>query len=296
MTRTTQSPVFLTLSLLGLVLLSLISRAHANEGVVAEEITFVSHGVELSGVIFSPSDQDPIAAIVGVHGSGEARYMADVSRLLATEGFAVLYYDKRGVGESGGSYVEQDNTGRTNLYLLADDAAAALEALATRPKLEHLPVGFVGISQAGWIIPLASKRAPADFMGIWSGPVCTVSEELHFSDWAETDPNFWRKHTPQEVEEHLMSVHYRPDDVDPSVTLTSLDVPGLWLFGERDNSIPVDYSVTRLKRLILNGKRNFEYKTFSEYGHNLADSKEQESWRFMVEWIRKTAEGIHRED
>lgn len=76
-------------------------------------------------------------------------------RCFAADGFAVLTYDKRGVGESGGVYEAHYNTSPENLSLLAGDASAALEWLLDRRERRGRKSGFWGISQAGWIIPLA---------------------------------------------------------------------------------------------------------------------------------------------
>lgn len=53
--------------------------------------------------------------------------------------------------------------------------------------------------------------------------------------------------------------------------LSKLSIPGLWIFGGQDNSIPVDLSVARLEELIAAGKP-FEYRVFPELGHILVDA------------------------
>lgn len=258
------------------------------DGVTSRDIEFTSVGARLSGTLFMLKDVSPAAAIVLVHGSGPVRRMSSLARLLASEGFAVFTYDKRGVGQSQGVYEGFDNTSKVNLNLLAEDAVNALRAAKAVRPLSKIPWGYVGISQAGWIIPIAATGTPRpSFIGLWSGPVCTVSEEMHFSRWAENDLDFWNKHSPEEVEKYMQSAHYRPDDVDPRMSLMRLSVPGLWLFGAQDNSMPVALSIDRLKGLIAQGHSDFEYKLFPGVGHNLADSPNHESYRFMIEWIKK---------
>ncbi|MGL6128473.1 alpha/beta hydrolase, partial [Chryseobacterium artocarpi] len=65
-------------------------------------VTFTSSGISLSGTIFKPDHAT--AAVVIVHGSGQEKRMTEFATLLADNGIAVLTYDKRGVGESGGVY------------------------------------------------------------------------------------------------------------------------------------------------------------------------------------------------
>lgn len=254
------------------------------------EISFQSRGAKLHGKVLLPQGTRPIALLVAVHGAGTAEYMLPVSRLLAAEGFAVLYYDKRGVGRSEGTYVHIENTTAENLELLAVDAAAAFKAVKEHPQFIDLPVGYIGISQAGWVIPIASQISNPDFIALWGGPVCTTSEEHHFSNFTEDNPDFWDSHSKYDVLNHMQTVQYASDDVDPSESLRNLSIPGLWLFGGQDASIPVDLSISRLEELKRNGKRQFEYQIFPNEGHNLADSPRQESFQAMVKWLKKIIE------
>jgi pimeloyl-ACP methyl ester carboxylesterase len=66
---------------------------------------------------------------------------------------AVLGYDKRGVGGSAGDW----NT--ASFDDLAADAVAAFEYLKTRSDIDPAQIGLLGVSQAGWIMPLAAVRA-----------------------------------------------------------------------------------------------------------------------------------------
>jgi pimeloyl-ACP methyl ester carboxylesterase len=208
---------------------------------------------------------------------------------MALRRIAVLTYDKRGVGQSGGRYEGVDNVSAANLELLASDAAAAMKWVSKSPRVQSLPRGFVGISQAGWVVPLALSRSPAiDFLGFWSGPTCTTSEQLHFQhSSAERESS-----QPQVAGNNSLAtgrVEYRPDDVDPLSRLTSVSVPGLWLFGGKDPYVPINLSTRRLQELIDKGRRNLQYRVFPEEGHNLADSPKQPSFVTMVEWIEGIA-------
>ncbi len=83
--------------------------------------------------------------------------------VLAANGITVLTYDKRGVGESGGIYagpeVGTNNIDPANLNLLALDASEAAHALSAHLPSKHGPIGLMGFSQAGWIIPLAAEKS-----------------------------------------------------------------------------------------------------------------------------------------
>lgn len=254
-----------------------------------EPVEFRSQRATLHGVIVTGSAQ-PTAALVLIHGSGKVERMIPAAEQLASYGFAVLTYDKRGVGESGGLYESENNISAVNLDRLADDAVAAANLLRMHKRYGDLPVGLFGISQAGWIAPIAAKKARAiRFMVLVSGPACTVSEELHFSKLSERDPDFWEKTSKSQVAEHMKSVRYRPDDVDPRLSLASLSIPSLWLYGGKDNSVPVDLSASRLDELIRNGRSNITYRIYPEYDHNFKGWTRDGRYHEMIEWIRAAA-------
>jgi alpha-beta hydrolase superfamily lysophospholipase len=263
-------------------------------GIIARDIHFDSAGVTLAGTLVLPKGAIE-AAVVLVHGSGKLTRMTPLAYGLANNGIATLTYDKRGVGESGGMYagpeVHTDNTDPKNLALLVSDAQAALELLAREPALHGVPAGFIGISQAGWIIPIAASRASeAKFMVLWSGPVSTVHEEMLFSRITSEDPNFWEHHSREEVGKQLASTtdDIRFTDTDPRDSLMKLSIPGLWIFGGRDTSLPVDLSIKRLSELNSHGRHAFEHKYIPEAGHLMF----REAFEPTVTWIKAMSRRI----
>src|SRR6201988_3348229 len=148
------------------------------ENLHVEEVEFASHGATLSGSIVFPVNQPIHAAVVFTHGSGKQTRNMGLAERFAKQGIVALVYDKRGVGKSGGEYEGEQSVSEKNISLLADDSVSALGALASHPALKGVPLGLTGISQAGWIAPLAAARSRlAKFLLLWSGPVCKVSEE-----------------------------------------------------------------------------------------------------------------------
>jgi uncharacterized protein len=264
-------------------------------GLDREDVDFQSGSETLSGTIVFPQESKPVAAIVLIHGSGPAARMLWLAHLFASEGIAVLTYDKRGVAKSGGTFVGGlPAATATNFDLLGQDAAAAAAVIARNPRLSDAPIGYVGFSQGGWIGPLAAERSPdVAFMTFFSAPVATVCEEGHFSDLAEGDASFWKTHTREQVAEYMKSVSCPPHDVDPSPTLARLRIPGFWLFGGRDNVMPVDLSVARLDALIAGGQSQFRYRVYPENGHEVivfdfSRLSLSAAFHDSVNWIRQT--------
>jgi len=121
----------------------------------AEDVRFKSGDVQLAGTLTAPARRGPHPAIILVHGSGAAtrEWMLPYARFLVRRGIAVLGYDKRGAGGSTGDW----NT--ASFDDLASDVVAAFEYLKTRKDIDAAQVGLMGVSQAGWVMPLAAVRA-----------------------------------------------------------------------------------------------------------------------------------------
>lgn len=119
-----------------------------------EDVRFSSGDVQLAGTLFRPASNAKHPAIILVHGSGaeNREYMLPWARFLIRRGIAVLGYDKRGVGGSTGDW----NT--ASFEDLAGDVVAAFKYLKTRDDIDSSQIGLLGVSQAGWIMPLAAVR------------------------------------------------------------------------------------------------------------------------------------------
>jgi pimeloyl-ACP methyl ester carboxylesterase len=281
-----------------LTLGAVLARFGVLVGLQSEDLTFRSTDVSLSGTIVFPERAQPIGSVVLVHGSGRAHRMLWLARLFASEGLVVLTYDKRGVGKSGGEFQGGPSAATaSNLALLAQDAAAAARVLIEQhPRTRGSPVGYVGLSQAGWIMPIAASGPPTvSFLLFFSGPVATVSEERHFSNLAENDPTFWQTHSRAEVAEYMKSVPSGSGDVDPTTALATLQMPAFWAFGGQDNIMPVDLSVTRLRELIARGQSHFRYREYPALGHELvtfdfSTMTLSQPFKDGVDWIGHIAE------
>jgi dienelactone hydrolase len=255
-----------------------------------KNIKFLSQGDSLAGTIFKPDHIS--AAVVMVHGSGQEKRMTEFATLLAKNGIAVLTYDKRGVGESGGIYagpeVGTNNVDATNLNLLSLDASAAVDVLSKYLSNNQISIGLIGASQAGWIIPLtAEKNNKVKFMTIFSGALITVKEQLRFQFYTNGNSKFWDTHTEEDARKHTMTDpdKYEFIDTDPMDVLSKLSIPGLWIFGGKDIQVPVNLSIEHLNILKAKGKR-YEYQLFPELGHNTAFSSDEVPIKTALEWMK----------
>jgi dienelactone hydrolase len=258
-----------------------------------EPVKFKSQDVELAGDIYFPAGGAPKLGVVFVHGSGPEKRDAGLARGLAAAGIATLTYDKRGVGESAGAYEANDNVGWDNLHLLAEDAAAAVDALAGRRRLAGAPVGLFGFSQAGWIIPIAAAGdRRVKFMALWSGPVCRVSDQLEYQVATPAQAEASQQiggGAPELIRRYAAAIRQSGKDVDPVTSLATLAIPGLWVFGGRDGNVPVDLCIAELSKLIAAGHSSFEYQLYPEGGHVNMGPSAADAFRFTVDWMRRKA-------
>ncbi|UWX60469.1 alpha/beta hydrolase [Chryseobacterium oranimense] len=258
-----------------------------------QDVKFESQGITLAGSILKP--EKPLAAVVIVHGSDPVKREIEFAKRLAKEGIAVLTYDKRGVGESGGVYVGPsvgtNNIDTANLNLLAQDADAAVKIFQTYLKDKKTPIGLLGFSQAGWIIPIAASKNPQiDFMVLFSCPTITTLEQLRFQFYTNGNNNFWENHTEADAIEHTKNDpdKYQFAATDPKTSLNTLSIPGLWLFGEKDIQIPVKLCIEQLNTFKTQGKP-FEYTLFSKLGHNTSSSNDPVTVDIAVQWMKQKA-------
>lgn len=255
-------------------------------GTHTRTVSFDSGDIRLAGALVTPAEGKAQAAIVYVDGSGATRRNLGIARRLAENGIAVLTYDKRGVGDSQGEYSGPLSTNEVTLNALAADASAALEFLSAQSEVSDAKLGFAGISQAGWVIPLAAVASDKEaFTVVWSGMVGRISEEdifsLYTSDRDGADlPGF----------EEIVAQRVRPyawppelgEDVNSVDSLAQLDKPGLWVFGGRDGSIPVALSIARLEEL-QHDEHAFDYVLFSSAGHDTVET----SFPVVADWIKR---------
>jgi pimeloyl-ACP methyl ester carboxylesterase len=163
-----------------------------------EEVTFKNGDVTLAGTLVTPASKAKRRpAIVFTHGGGPAvrEVYWGLGYLYAARGFVVLSYDKRGVGKSTGNWLA------ASFEQLADDAVAAAKFLQTRSDVNPKQIGFWGLSQGGWIAPLAASRFPdaAFAIALSGGGLSPAEQELFDSEYELTKAGY----TANEVKDAL---------------------------------------------------------------------------------------------
>ncbi|MDH6254373.1 pimeloyl-ACP methyl ester carboxylesterase [Chryseobacterium sp. H1D6B] len=142
-----------------------------------EEIKFSNAAISLSGVLYKPKKSDkPVPYVILVHRSGwenrDTPWYHSLAYILASKGIGVLLYDKRGTGKSTGNFSSADFND------FAEDAASAFNYLKARNDLNYARIGFLGASQGGWVVPLASNKvSDCGFAVLIVGPAVSLYEQ-----------------------------------------------------------------------------------------------------------------------
>jgi uncharacterized protein len=260
-------------------------------------VSFDNRGARLVGTLYLPNRPGKVPGIVMVHGAeaiSRSGYKAGPTNRFARSGYAVLVYDKRGVGDSSGKFERDCNTCPDNVDLLAGDASAALSLLAARPEVRADKVGFWGASQAGWIVPKAAvMNGHAAFMILVSGPTTTAHQNMIYERFTGgKDPGGGL--TPDQADaladRSPKKFDFPGADFDPLPDLRALDIPGLWLFGERDWLVPPGKSIANLQGLIQAGEP-YDYRIIPGAGHSMNPAPQTLVRRITDDWLaRVTAE------
>jgi uncharacterized protein len=299
----------------------LIERPTEKRGISEETVHFASGGITLAGTLVLPEGSQTHPAVVLFHGSGPQTRDLFTARWFAAQGIAALAYDKRGVGESGGDFR------KVPFMELSDDGLGAIKSLKSRKEIDAKRIGVWGLSQGGWLGPLAASRsADIAFVIAVSGPGVSPGEQMivyyanelreqgvEESDvreastvrrdiWSymssglgyakakaeldeartkrwysqarvQQDDSFESLPTPAELSKPVgrSAIWFKQEAVyDPVPALRALRVPALFLFGDHDEWIPVDESVTVIQRVLAEDKRrDFTIRVFPNVDHEM---------------------------
>ncbi len=300
-----RSGVLLVLLLTCLVLAACASGPDTRH----ERFVFTHDAAEISGVLQLPQSAGPHPAVIFVHGDGEMTwdgygYYTPMQEAMIAAGFAVLSWDKPGVGNSTGNWLSQSMQER------ADMVATASRLLKARGDIQAGSVGLWGISQAGWVMPIAlTQTDDFAFMISVSGAVNWKQQSrfymqnrlemdgydaqetaaaFAFEDKADallegdddykTYAGFIRSAPPccrALMKENRWEFVRKNINSDAEPYLQGITVPVLAIFGDKDLNVDVEDSIRRYTQsLAMSGNPDFEIKVFENANHSLIPAQE----------------------
>lgn len=224
---------------------------------------------------------------------------------LIKEGFAVLRYDKRGVGASGGDYKKR------RLGDLISDAHVAIRFVRSQAEVDPSKIGIIGHSEGGIIGPVVC----AEDLAIAALVVCSASASK-FEDillhQAEHNKKEIAQMAPEEREKWGIKEGYDPMKStleiiekikrgeeyieiygekeftkwwrehfahDPVVTIRKVKCPVLIVHGEKDFQVPYENAIKLKNALMESGNTHVTLLIFPNIDH-LLKFEPQESGEF----------------
>lgn len=266
-------------------------------GFSKKEVRFHSGALRLAGVVMLPEGSGAsVPGVVFVHGSGNSDrrnpWYQEIAEYLANKGIAVLLPDKRGCHESEGDWKWAD------FRELAEDSIAGVRALRAQEGIDPKRIGFIGISQGGWIAPLAACLGNIAFIVSLSGATVTPIEQFRYEHMQDVlqkglPSAFCRISFP--LDELFLRWRWpiwpKVKNFDPITLWETLPVPALLVFGGEDENVPIQESLRRLEAVIHRTRRqDLSVNVFLGSGHALRDPRTKRIRRdvlcLLSEWIK----------
>ncbi|WP_310572365.1 alpha/beta fold hydrolase [Gemmatimonas sp.] len=166
--------------------------APANAPYTSEDVVIPTpRGYTLAGTLTRPKGSSKVPAVVTISGSGpqdrDSRIsivpnyapFRDLADTLGRRGIAVLRFDDRGVGASGGASSRNSATSGD----FADDVAAVVAYLRTRSDIDGTRIALAGHSEGGLIAPLVAAKDPTlRAVALLAGPAYNGRRILEFQN------------------------------------------------------------------------------------------------------------------
>ena len=251
---------------------------------------FHCEGADLAGVLTMPRGRGPFPAVVWVHGSGEALRLtyseAPFVRSLVQAGFAVLSYDKRGVGESEGEGAVPATPATSTCWRLTQPALFMPSFHAPtliRPRW----------ASSGRVRPAGSCLLPLPGSTARSPSPPWSMRRLSATGRSSASPQLTGEEgggASRDVDADILTEVRSggPSGFISPAICGSWTPPGLWLYGGADRSQPTALDVDVLAQLRSDGK-NFTSKVFASADHGLLDNppSDERALPWLVTWMQR---------
>jgi alpha-beta hydrolase superfamily lysophospholipase len=202
----------------------------------------------------------------------------EIADTLGRRGIAVLRYDDRGVGESGGRGALRDTATSADF---ADDVLSVVQYLRTRSDVDGARIALAGHSEGGLIAPLAAAKDPSiGAVVLIAGPAYNGRRILEYQNdigikaapgLTTTQRDSIRARVPAALDSIARSsrwMRYFMSE-DPLVTARQLKQPVLILQGDTDMQVTPEQADTLARVIRGAGNRSVTMRRFPATNHLL---------------------------
>ncbi|MFD6449624.1 alpha/beta hydrolase family protein [Nocardia sp. NPDC060220] len=241
--------------------------AHAQNTITVDITVTRSDGTTTAGTVHAPAGASGRPGVVLVHGSGDGsgEHYDHVAEAFARAGIVALRYDKR---------TEDYTPSHRDYSLLADDALAGVAALRNRPEVDPARVGLWGLSEGGWVAPLAASRSgdAAFLITIGANSAAPAAQQ----NWAN-ETRFGAAGVRGSmvdvlarngIRQLVAAGQFAQADYDPIPVLERITQPVLAIWGDLDRLTPPGDSLRGFQTAFEHaGKTNYTLRTLPNAQH-----------------------------
>lgn len=277
-------------------------------------VEFHNQDVKLAGSLLLPRSEEPLPAVVFVHGAGPQTRESyrELGEYFASQGIAALIYDKRGTGQSGGDYESHEPYEN-----LINDALSAVALLKQRREIAPSQIGMWGLSQGAYISAAAASRSEDIRFIVAVGASVADGTKFYYRD------NLFRRYglsdTLRDVAEKaqigqdslphnlqgepLLSTFaprsYPPPEAYVHPAWSHVDQPVLVMWGQLDQHQPVGESIAGLKNSLAQANnKNWTMIILPRANHDLGISETGELHRKWLGYppgaLKTMSDWVHR--
>lgn len=295
---------FFVLAIVALILWRLADHDLADRNTIS--LTFTTSGKTVSGTVWLPNET-PAAVMALVHGDGPqdrtsgGGYAPMINTLLDRQ-IAVASWDKPGIGQSDGNWLHQSMGDRT------DEVRAVLHLL--RQQFEGVPIGAMGFSQAGWVLPQLTpddadflvlvgaavswrdqweyytrKRLEAEGQGM--GTIDAAIAKQRRGNEEVFGPDAVVANRPADMSEDRWQFIRTNRNADARAALAELDLPVLAIWGAEDLNVHPTANASIYQQTLARRSPRTQIIIWPEATHALLKSP-QYNWQLTEDWSFRT--------
>ena len=247
-------------------------------------VTFYNkRGKQLVGMLHLPKGRGKLPLVVICHGFGgtkSLRRFVRLARILEKNKIAAFRFDFEGCGDSGGDLET------TTVKKQVADLESVMNWILKQRWVNKNRIGFIGHSLGAVIAAfyVVKTKFPARALVLWAPafelgrlfPIWRTPQEL----------KKWKKWGYFVHKDKKMGINFLREnqDKDYSFVLTQISAPILIIHGQKDETIPINFS----KKLAKNYK-DIKLLVLLKADHNFEDYYiQQELIKKTVAWFKKT--------
>lgn len=278
---------------------------------------FNHNGNQLAGYYMEPRHNQnkkikAKAVLIFVHGDGAMPYNAYgyyniVWNELRKNGYAIFSWDKPGVGNSQGNWLQQSMKDRQS------EVQAAIEFVKNNYDYSAKDIGLIGFSQAGWVVPAIARKTNNIGFAIGIGfatnwvdqgeyysvrksklsgeieaqtitAIIRYREEIVFLNTNPSYKDYIKYETQHPMSQERFQFVLKNYKSDATKDYSQIDVPTLLIWGGDDENVDAihEYNLRR-----NNQNQNISTKIIPKANHSLLNSASYKGQNFGVgSWMK----------